>query len=136
MSILPSRMYYAGPKEAILHAIIRKNFGCSHFIVGRDHAGVGNYYGTYDAQKFFLEFDEKELGIKPIPFEHSFFCKECDSVVTSKTCPHSQDCHIPPSGTKIRECISKGELPPKEIMRSEIAKLLINHKPTFQRDVK
>jgi len=123
LSILPMQMKYAGPREAVHHAIIRKNFGCSHFIVGRDHAGVGDYYGTYDAQEIFEEFSD--LGVTPLKFEHSAYCKKCKSMVTAKTCSHEKDNWIAPSGTRIREIVSKKEIPPEELMRGDIAKILI-----------
>lgn len=124
MSILPTRMHYAGPREAIHHAIMRKNFGCTHFVVGRDHAGVGNYYGTFDAQKIFDRFPD--LGIEPLKFEHSFYCRRCGSMATVKTCAHSDNDRVKPSGTLIRKMISEKQFPPEEIMRKEIAEILIS----------
>ncbi|MFC1682632.1 sulfate adenylyltransferase [Candidatus Zixiibacteriota bacterium] len=122
MSILPWQMRYAGPKEAIFHAIVRKNFGCTHHIIGRDHAGVGDYYDTYAAHRIFDDFPD--LGIKPLFYDHSFYCQACENMATAKTCPHDKNSWLSPSGTKIRGIITEGAEVASEIMRPEIAEVL------------
>ena len=134
LKVYPMEMRYAGPKEAILHAIFRQNFGCTHLIVGRDHAGVGSYYGPFDAQKIFEEIDENELHLKPLNIDWTFWCHKCDGMASMKTCPHDKRDRVLISGTELRHLLSQGQIPPKEFSRPNVVQILIDYYKTLNRD--
>jgi sulfate adenylyltransferase len=124
LSMFKSRMWYAGPREAVFDSIVRKNYGCTHFIIGRDHAGVGNYYGDFEAQELFDAMGN--IGIEPLYYHYAFYCRKCDGIVSEKICPHGSDQHLEPSGTKLRGMLSDGESPPSELMRPEVTETVLN----------
>ena len=130
LKVYPMEMRYAGPKEAILHAIIRQNYGCSHIIIGRDHAGVGNYYGAFEAQEIFDKLSDDDLKIKPIKMDWTFYCSECNSMASFKTCPHGKKSHKLISGTRLREMLASGKRPPEYISRPEVSDILIDYYQT------
>jgi len=127
LKVYPMEMRYGGPREAVLHAIFRQNYGCSHLIIGRDHAGVGNYYGPFDAQKIFTDIGSEELHIKPLNIDWTFWCHKCDGMASMKTCPHGKEDRVLISGTDLRNQLSQGQRPPKEFSRPEVAEILIDY---------
>ena len=131
LKVYPMEMRYGGPREAVLHAVFRQNYGCSHLIIGRDHAGVGSYYGPFDAQTIFEEIDRDDLYIKPLNIDWTFWCHKCDGMASMKTCPHGKDDRVLISGTKLREMLDNGEMPPKEFTRPEIGQILMDYYKTL-----
>ncbi len=134
LKVYPMEMRYGGPREAVLHAIFRQNFGCTHLVIGRDHAGVGSYYGPFDAQAIFDEIPEGKLQIKPLKIDWTFWCHKCDGMASMKTCPHSKEDRVMISGTKLREMLSRGERPPKEFSRPEVVDILMEYYQTLNKE--
>lgn len=132
LAMFSSRMWYAGPREAVFDSIIRKNYGCTHFIIGRDHAGVGDYYGDFASQDIFGQVGE--MGIEPLYYHYAFFCRECDSVVSEKICPHGSEVRVEPSGTKLRSMLRDGEIPDEKLMRPEVAEKVLQMDDVFVSD--
>lgn len=127
LKVYPMEMRYAGPREAILHAIFRQNYGCTHLIVGRDHAGVGDYYGPFDAQKIFDDINEEDLHLKPLKIDWTFWCYKCEGMASMKTCPHGKDDRLLISGTQLRKILAEGQMPPKEFSRPEVIQILMEY---------
>jgi sulfate adenylyltransferase len=132
LTMFKSRMWYAGPREAVFDSIVRKNYGCTHFIIGRDHAGVGDYYGDFEAQELFSALGD--IGIAPLYYHYAFYCTRCDGIVSEKICPHDSTHHMEPSGTKLRELLSDGKTPPAELMRPEVAGTVLTLDDVFVED--
>ena len=133
LKVYPMEMRYGGPREAVLHAIFRQNYGCSHLIMGRYHAGVGSYYGPFDAQKIFEEINDSDLAIKPLNIDWTFWCHKCDGMASMKTCPHGKEDRVLISGTKLRDMLSQGEMPPKEFSRPEVVEILMDYYKTLNK---
>jgi sulfate adenylyltransferase len=134
LRVYPMEMRYAGPREALLHAVIRQNFGCSHLIVGRDHAGVGNFYGPFEAQKIFDSLKPGDLAIKPLKIDWTFHCYKCQGMASLKTCPHSPEDRCLISGTELRRMLSAGEMPPAEFSRPEVLEILVDYYKNNRRE--